>query len=307
MKTLVLSMISIAATLAAMTACTSEGDPIDEGTKDTPVEIKLNAGVMEITSKAAIEQGKGFTAKVIASATTNDYSSPLWTETNAGNITVADGGKVTFFPEQYYPADGSTIYMIGIAPQPKNAISNGTVNYTITGDEDIMFAEEISGKKKEDAPTSKELQFKHLLTQLKIQVIAENQEAIDAWGTITSIQVSNAATVLDLNLDGTIAEASDPKKQDLALKGFSTGMTIPSDEAKDAGYCMLLPLNNSVYNILVKTSNNKTGVTIIPANLTKLDASTAYTIKLTFKSTNVEVTATTGEWVPNTEGSGTVE
>ncbi|WP_288208138.1 fimbrillin family protein [uncultured Parabacteroides sp.] len=307
MKTLVLSMISIAATLAAMTACTSEGDPIDEGTKDTPVEIKLNAGVMEITSKAAIEKGKGFTAKVIASATTKDYSSPLWTKTNAGNITVADGGNVTFSPEQYYPADGSTIYMIGIAPQPENAISNGTVNYTITGDEDIMFAEEISGKKKEDTPTSKELQFKHLLTQLKIQVIAENQDAIDAWGTITSIQVLDAATELNLDLGGTIAEASDPKKKALDLNGFSTEMDIPSDNAKDAGYCMLLPLNNSVYKILVKTSKNDTGVTIPPANLTKLDASTAYTIKLTFKSTNVVVTATAGEWVPNTEGSGTVE
>lgn len=53
MKTLVLSMISIAATVAAMTACTSESDPINDITnpKDAKVEIKLNAGVVNVETK----------------------------------------------------------------------------------------------------------------------------------------------------------------------------------------------------------------------------------------------------------------
>ena len=50
MKTLVLSMISIAATVAAMTACTSESDGIDDLTKDAPVEIKMSAGVLNIVT-----------------------------------------------------------------------------------------------------------------------------------------------------------------------------------------------------------------------------------------------------------------
>lgn len=308
MKTLVLSMISIAATVAAMTACTSESDEIDN-VIEAPKKIELKAGVMEITTRAAVEQGKGFTGKVIASTTTKDYSMPLWTEENAGNISVADGGAVTFTPEQYYPADGSIIYMIGVAPQPQT-VSSGSANYTITGDEDIMFAKEISGQKKEETPTSKALEFNHLLTQLKINVIADSQDAINAWGTITSIQVLDAATELKLDLNsenGTIAEAVDPKKQALNLKGFSTTMVIPKDEAKNAGYCMLLPLENSVYKLLVKTSNNTTGVTITPTNIAKLDASTAYTITLTFRSTNVDITAATGEWKSDTNGSGIVE
>lgn len=308
MKTLVLSMISIAATVAAMTACTSESDEVDN-VIEAPKKIELKAGVMEITTRAAVEQGKGFTGKVIASTTTKDYSTPLWTEENAGNISVADGGAVTFTPEQYYPADGSIIYMIGVAPQPQT-VSSGSANYTITGDEDIMFAKEISGQKKEETPTSKALAFNHLLTQLKINVIADSKEAIDAWGTITSIQVLDAATELKLDLNsenGTIAEAVDPKKQALNLKGFSTTMEIPKDEAKNAGYCMLLPLENDVYKLLVKTSNNTTGVTITPTNIAKLDASTAYTITLTFRSTNVDITAAAGEWKSDTNGSGIVE
>lgn len=307
MKTLVLSMISIAATVAAMTACTSESDEIDN-VVEAKVPIELKAGVMEISTKAAIEQGKGFDATVIASATQDNYSKLLWADKNAGDITVADGGAVSFTTDQYYPADGSTIYMVGIAPRPSETISAGKVDYTITGAEDIMLATEISGSKKEDVPTSKELNFNHLLTQLKIDVVAENQDASDAWGTITSIQVLDAATVLTLDINNkSIDAATAPDKKALDIQGFTTGMTIPTNTAGSAGYSMLLPQASSVYQLLVKTSNNKTGVTITPEVITKLEASTAYTIKLTFKSKNVEVTATSGEWKSDTSGSASVE
>ena len=66
MKTLVLSMISIAATVAAMTACTSESDPINDITnpKDAKVEIKLNAGVLGVETKAAITTSTTFIATI---------------------------------------------------------------------------------------------------------------------------------------------------------------------------------------------------------------------------------------------------
>ena len=53
MKALVFNMLTIAATFAAMTACTSESDPVDEiNPKDAKVEIKLNAGVVDVQTKA---------------------------------------------------------------------------------------------------------------------------------------------------------------------------------------------------------------------------------------------------------------
>lgn len=307
MKTFVLSMISIAATVAAMTACTSESDEINE-VVEAKVPIELNAGVMEITTKAAINKGEAFDAKVIASLTSKTYSTLEWTAADAGNISVNAGGTVTFTPTQYYPADGKDIYMVGIAPRPTGTISNGTIDYTITGEQDIMFANEISGSKTKNGKADKELAFEHLLTQLKIKVIAENQEAINAWGTITSIDVVDAATVLTLNLnDGTIDEATAPEKKNLSLQGFTTAMPIPSSIATDAGYSMVLPKTTGNYQLLVKTSNNNTGATITPTNLTKLDASTAYEITLTFKATNVDVTASAGEWITDKTGAGTVQ
>lgn len=310
MKTLVLSIISIAATVAAMTACTSESDEINN-VVEAKVPIELNAGVMEITTKAVIEKGEAFDAKVLASSKSKDYSTNnlLWTTENAGNISVGTDDAVAFNPIQYYPADGDAIYMIGIAPRPTETINNGTINYTITGEEDIMFASEISGSKNDKA--DKALAFKHLLTQLKIKVVAENQEAIDAWGTITSIEVVDPATVLTLNLkDGTIAEAATPAKTNLPLKGFTTGMLIPNNDKSEAatvaGYSMVLPKTTGNYQLMVKTSKNTTGMPITPS-LTKLDASTAYEITLTFKSTNVDVTASAGEWIKDTTGTGTVQ
>ena len=166
MKTLVLSMISIAATVAAMTACTSESDEIDEIEAKVPIE--LNAGVLEITSKAVVNQGDQFDAQVMASETSKTYTTPFWTEAGAGNISVASDGKVTFDPIQYYPTNGNTIYMIGYSPRATT--SNGKVAYTIQGDNDIMVSNEISGSRTSKDPTGKELSFTHLLTQFLLVI-----------------------------------------------------------------------------------------------------------------------------------------
>lgn len=308
MKTLVLSMISIAATVAAMTACTSESDPVDETQNDEKVEIKLNAGVMEITSKAVINKGSKFDAQIVASKTDAEYTTPLWTTATDGNISIAEDGAVSFETPQYYPADGTSIYMKGFAP--RKTITDGKVNYTITGDEDIMISNQISGDKNNKSSTGKKLTFAHLLTQLKIKVIAENKAAIDAWGTITSIEVQNPSTSLVLDLKaGTIAESATPNKQNLGLKGFTTGMTLPNktatpdaETAKDAGYIMLLP-NASAYTLFITTSNNTSGQAIT-TTLSATSASNAYEVTLTFKSAKIDVTAEADVWttVPGIEG-----
>ena len=310
MKTLVLSMISIAATLAAMTACTSEGDPIDE--VDVKVPIELNAGVLEISSKAVVNPGDAFEAQVIASETTKTYTTSLWTESGAGNISVDTDGKVSFNPIQYYPADGKTIYMIGYSPRA--TASNGKVAYTIQGDNDIMVSNEISGSRTNKSSTGKELNFKHLLTQLQIKVIAADKDAIDAWGDITSIEVVDASTTVELDLtQGVLTETSSKTIANVHVDyDFTTALTLPNsaasptaEEAKPAGNVMVLP-SDTKYQLLIKTEKNTDGITIDPS-VVSTEASKAYEIKLTFKASNVDVTASVGQWEPVTGGTGTVE
>lgn len=116
MKTLVLSMISIAATVAAMTACTSEGDPIDNIDNGQPVEIQLNAGIGSITTKTPItsdDQGKLSSAlpgiQFVKAA--DIAESPAWGDVSkvasTAEIKTDDisTGKISFNTPLYYNVD----------------------------------------------------------------------------------------------------------------------------------------------------------------------------------------------------------
>lgn len=313
MKTLVLSMISIAATVAAMTACTSEGDPVDEVTKDVKVPIELNAGIMEIVSKSVVNQGDKFDAQVIASATNGVYTTPLWEGATDGNISVDELGAVQFAKTQYYPTNESTIFMKGFAPREN--VTNGVVKYTITGDKDIMISDQIQGSKTN--ATSKKLEFKHLLTQLQIKVLAFDSYAAEAWGDITAIEVVDASTAVELTLAETAAAQPLSEAVEKVIKNvpvdynFSTALSLPdqsqSESAKNAGNVMVLPSTNK-YSLLVKTTKKTDGFKVTDITFNNTEASKAYKITLTFKSTNIDMTASAGVWETVTEeGTGTVQ
>lgn len=293
-------MISMLA-MAAMVSCTNEIETLDQPkvNENEPVEIKMNAGIGDITTKAPIQQSMKFDALVVASATTNNYETALWTGDN-GNISV-NNGTVTFDPVQFYPGDGSTIHMKGV--YPRGTIKTGVINQTITGDEDIMITSEISASKTDK--DSKTLDFKHLLTQLQIKVKATDNEAIASWGTITSIKIKDVATSLDLKLnDGTISENATPNKTDLEIKGFTTAQELTT-AAASAGYIMVLP-NTTAYVLEIVTSlkTTPTNVTISPETT---EASKAHEITLTFNAAQIDATATVGEWTIVAGGSGSVD
>lgn len=294
MKKMILSLLAI----AAMTSCTTTSE--DEIDPNAPVEIQLNAGVTAL-SRTIIKEGTAFDAQVVATETTATYGTLVWTTENAGNITVGSDKTVTFNPIQYYPANGSSIYMKGFAP--RGTVNEGKVDYTITGDEDIIITEEISGSKTDN--TNKVLAFQHLLTQLQIFVKASDDASIDAWGDIISIEVKEATKKLTLDINsGTIAANTTPEVGKLQIKGFTAPQTITTSAVK-VGYIMLLP-STTAYTLIIKTAQNTDGVetTITPATTI---ASKAHQITLTFQGSTITPTATVGEWEEVPGGSGTIK
>lgn len=304
MKKLMISMLA----MAAMVSCTNEIENPDQPkvNENEPVEIVLNGKVNEITTKSAIQPNTAFSAQIIAlNGNAADYSNPLWGEDTKGNISIAADGKVTFSTPQYYPADGSSIKLRGFAPQT-TSIVNETVSYTIDGTQDIMIAPEITADKVDK--TNKKLAFEHLLTQLQIKVKAEDQAAIDAWGTITSITINAVKTLeLDLSTGKLGAKTSSPENGDLSLEGFSTGqaLTVVADaDAVAAGSIMLLP-SDTAYKLKITTS--KVASKEITISLDKTIASNAHVITVTFKAAEITVTATAGTWATGTTGTGTAD
>lgn len=330
MKTLVLSMISIAATLAAMTACTSEGDPIDEGTKDTPVEIKMSAGVLNIVTKS---DGpiNGLTSAITdvtflsQESTTGQGATIDWTgvTSNTHEASIATTGVITFTEatKPYYSSDVNTYtYLIGYHPN-SGTFSNvdGSVTFNITGKQDIMYAPVVNGNKETNKAAKDEdklLQpkFKHLLAQLKIEVIGD-AAAATAWGEIKSISLKEAKTELKLNVKtGALSEGAAAAQSIKLIRENETPMTIHTT-ATPAGYSMVLPRTAQYSLVIVTDKVTSREVAInIPADNTaparaanETRAGEAYTITLTFKASEISATATVDNWTDVTGGTGTVD
>lgn len=306
MKTLVLSMISIAATLAAMTACTSESDPIDEvvNPKDAKVEIKATAGIgsIDIQSKAAVNKGEGLTGVQFIRV---EGETPDWTASSVsctGNIAEGDLGTITFTPSQYYP-QSDNVNFIGYYPQG-NEISSGIVKYTgLDGTQDIMCTNPVSANRS-NITTSPTISFalEHKLTQLIFKVVATDDEAIANWGKITSITLTGQKPDANLTISsGAVSFSGTPAP--ITISSVETKLTKNSG-GEEIGSPIMVEANQSEYRVSVVTEKGSS--TIELQNVSGV-ASTAYTILLTFKGKNIESNGSIGAWTPNDQGSGEFE
>lgn len=115
-----------------------------------------------------------------------------------------DSGVPQLLNQAVYPHSGSTVYFVGLHPQSK-ASSPGKweVDYAgkkasivFDGSHDVMYAPRVEGKYAEpgnmnagfDVPT---LHFRHLLTWLKFNIIADEAKTVEAWGKITKMQLTS--------------------------------------------------------------------------------------------------------------------
>jgi hypothetical protein len=225
-----------------------------------------------------------------ADGTVVDYSG-LNQPTLSG--TVQTDGTVTPSLLQYYQTDGTPANFIAFHPQAYS-MSNGIVNFRITGQEDIMSGVcWYSGNAQ--SPVTVTFNFSHLLTQLEYEVIAESQASIDAWGTLTYIKVATA-TSLDLNLNSNLLTANTvPLEQDLPSTIGDNASLPLTTSVSAAGNVMILPRSEQLI-LKIKTSTSKE--LTIPTNLWYLAPGNIHKITLTFKgnATGIPLTATLSGW-----------
>lgn len=340
MKTLVLSMISIAATVAAMTACTSEGDPIDNIDNGQPVEIQLNAGIGSITTKTPItsdDQGKLSSAlpgiQFVKAA--DIAESPAWGDVSkvasTAEIKTDDisTGKISFNTPLYYNVDPTLkSWLIGYYPvaevEPDASTNKGKLQWTITGKEDILLSAEVSGNKSKDEQI-KSITFNHQLLQMQFKFVAEDPAAIDTWGNaIRRIAIKTKASGTLANLPSTITctLSSTPSlawSNPAELTAYAvTDGTYSDNKITEAspitltetetlgGYIMVQPLTATTDYTLAITTNKSTAE--VPITLGAAPAAgKAYEIILTFKASTIATTATITKWETVTGGTGTVQ
>lgn len=120
---MLLPLLLVAGTFTGCAKHSSEDTP-------DPVAIRLYTG---IHTRAAVDAFDA-TPVCIACGT----SSGLYTTTWDG---IATANEITLTPVRYYPEDGTSLYLRGYYP-PVPMAADGTLTFTLTGDEDLLLSGE---------------------------------------------------------------------------------------------------------------------------------------------------------------------
>lgn len=287
MKKLVyLALVAIVAT-----SCTKEEEGTDNPT-NSPVEIKLSSGIHEVLTKAPVNSGDSITAQFVASTTTGNYSTNAWTATARFKAAATSTDTLSFSPRQYYPIDGSNIYIKGY--YPTGSILGNTVTFNgANGTNDVMITAQASGTRAASTPLN--FVFNHLLTQLQFKFVAG--AGYDPTGkTVKSVKVKTQQipSTLDLNT-GTITYSLG----DATITGnytiSSAGVTAPDCPMVKPGELIILSITNSD-NITYPD------ISFTPVQLTTL-AGNSHLITITFNHKEITATVSVTDWVSGGGGS----
>lgn len=244
--------------LLPATGC-SDGETPRPDVADTPRRIELSATGDPLTAVGKAARSDAFGSTVFATTRQGVYTELTQTYEWRKQATVGADGQVSLpdNPVPAYPANGAWIYLTAVAPEADaSAISNGTVTYALTGLNDVLFAGEIRGHKRDghlfsgntDRAKDTPLVFGHLLTQLQFEVKKSTGYGVPV--TIRKITVKEVSAQLTLSLATGVAVFSAPR--DLSLS-FST--QVAGTTAVPVGSFLVAPLASSAtYKITVDTS-----------------------------------------------------
>lgn len=310
MKTLVLSMISIAATIAAMTACTSESDEIDEAQQ---LAIKLNAGVVQTKAVIDSDASKHPTIEITPVYFYRDDEikgvNPTWTSSTNFDGKIGTDGTITGFT-QYYASDGKETHIAGLYLGENittPTVSDKSVSFTIDGEQDILFAPATNVGSRNEPADNNVLAFEHKLTQFKF--VAKTGANIGAINGI-NVNIKNYNTTSTISLvDGTFgAWATPTSAKNITLAALANGgASTPSNGIMLEPGLKSITLDVTASDYLTATQS----LTIYGTDGTTSDsfeAGKSYIITITFKGKEVTASATISPWKEGTApDSGEIE
>lgn len=157
--------------------------------------------------------------------------------------------------------DPYDVNFVAFYPQtPWTAQADGTkTEFTFDGSQDVMFAPQIVGRYGAGYPT---ISFKHLLTWLRISIMAENEDVSIAWGKIKSIKIKskNHVTVdlshTDSNVANLVTYDNDTPLPFYATGSNNTifpnasGYTLPYDKFHEVAYVLCAPVVAPVVEVI---------------------------------------------------------
>lgn len=231
-----------------------------------------------------------------------------------------------------YSKDQTFIYFIGLHPQTDWTTVNAgeAASYTFDGTQDLMYAHKVHGYYSSGTSVYPTLTFRHLLTWLKFEIKAENQDVSEIWGKIKDIKIRSKQTV-QINFNGS-AEDDPNWRNYISFTGEETTLPlyitdtdtkfpsqpqeIPYLGVEEIAYVMCAPTDASAqeadYYLEIETEYR---TATVPVNLrlaadqyfSESTMGKQFTILLTFKAgNNISVAATVTDWKTGGVSSGII-
>ena len=246
--------IYIAGMLIGLCACQSD-EPMPDGAADRRVYLAAEVENAHVQSRVPY--------MLTAPSLNNPLKVDVWASTTGKFVHTegADGsngtvekhttarfthGEEQLLDDVIYPKENEVSF-VGMHPQDNWSTTDGTsATYTFDGKDDVMFAPQVSGKYAENVDVWPTLTFKHLLTWLKIEMVADNEAVSNAWGKVKNITIKSAnqvaidlsKTFVDKKHDGEGATVTFSGSADMNFYQPDTDTKFPTNE----GYTLKGPL-----------------------------------------------------------------
>jgi len=227
--------------------------------------------------------------------------------------TMTQSGAIMMNTAQYYQAEPEkTTQLIGLYP----AVDDTDIVYdenvrTITfpmldGSTDIIASELIQGSK--NAPMTT-MEFSHLLTQVKANVVATSTVAAQKWGKVESIAIEEVAKRCIVTLpspdgtgDGLTLTAfldADEDAGDIVLtaidgEAFEDGIILT--QTNQAAYAMFTPITDAVVELTLAIETEHGGLQRETIPEQTYEAGKRYIVNIVFGLNGITITATIEEW-----------
>ncbi len=287
-------------------------------TPDLSAPIELNAGIHVHTHVKALTgpvTGATFpesTDDVFrlrtyagASAPTDWSDGAIYDGMNDLQVNSGSSSVLTLSTPKYYPSDASKkLYFYAWSPAASSITAGGSgsapvANYTLTGQEDILWAKDDRGIAKDVPSQSSQpsLNFTHKLKQVKFKLVKD--ASFEEGQTVSSIKITQVKTSAKLNLsDGTLTfDGQADQELDYPID-TGTDDAITAEGTEMHSCVMFEP--GATFTISITVG----GVEYRDVTVSLGDggvAGNSYLVTLTFKRNDIVPTASITDWVPGTE------
>lgn len=316
MKKQIIMMLAVATALASCSKSETDTPEVTTpGVPELPVPITLSAGidvtatpqsradfaggpVEGATFPANVDKVFGVTAYSAKSSAPTDFTTPYFKNINVNS---GAGSALAFASNQYYPANGDKVYYYAYAPvvgSITTAAASATASYTITGQEDIMAAQVVSGIAKPTTAGATQTQpvfaFTHKLMQLKFVVVKD--ATFQETTTVTNITVKDIKTTASLNILSGVLSFSGTANQTVKIDPTSGNNIVATPGTTLAQVLMIEPAAS--VKLSVSTGSGATLITYPDITISGLSnaAATSHAITLTFKQNQITTTAAITPW-----------